>query len=105
MARKYTNESYLSASIDNAHDESQEYNITKVKIPYFFKVTVLEMGAIGVFTRGENKGKPIMSTQDYQPCKKPFPKEWNIVSYEPVEIIFQNKCLTCHKEGRPRISL
>jgi len=40
---------------------------------------------------------------DVQPIKKPFPKEWDITEYEPVEITFLNKCLKCGKEGRPRI--
>jgi len=101
VARKYTNESYLSVSIDNQHDKQQEHNISKVKIPYFFKVSVQDK--IGEYTSGKNKGNPIMGTQDFQPIKEPFPKEWDIVKYEPVEIVFLNKCPKCGKEGRPRI--
>jgi len=102
VARKYTNESFQSQSIDNLpHDNSKVYEITKVKIPYFFKVAVRDK--IGEYTSGKNKGKPITATQDVQPVKKPFPKEWDILEYEPVEITFLNKCLKCGKEGRPRI--
>lgn len=104
MARKYTNESFLSQSIDNLpHDNNKIYKITKVKIPYFFKVAIQEK--IGEYTSGKNKGKPIIGTRDVQAIKKPFPKEWDIAEYEPMEIIFRNKCLKCHKEGRPRIYL
>ena len=102
MARKYTNESFLSQSIDNLpHDNSKIYEITKVKIPYFFKVTIRVTA--GIYTSGKNKGKTIYATTDYQPCKKPFPKEWDIAEYKPIEIQFLNKCPKCSKEGRPRI--
>ena len=98
VARKYTNESFLSQSIDNLpHDNSKIYEFTKVKIPYFFKVAVQDK--IGEY----NDGKPIYGTQDVI-SKEPFPKEWDIVEYEPVEIQFLNKCPKCHKEGRPRIN-
>jgi len=101
VARKYTNESYLSVSMDNQHSENREHNISKVKVPYFFKVTVRDK--IGEYTSGKNKGKPIYGEQDIQPMKEPFPKEWDIVKADPVEIIFLNKCPKCDKEGRPRI--
>jgi len=103
VARKYTNESFLSQSIDNLpHDNSKIYEFTKVKIPYFFNVSVQDK--IGEYTSGKNKGKSIMGTQDVQSIKEPFPKEWDIVKYEPVEIMFLNKCPKCSKEGRPRIN-
>ena len=101
VARKYRNESYLSVSVDTLHTESQEHAITKVKIPYFFVITVQDK--IGEYTSGKNKGKPIMGTQDLQPIKEPFPKEWDIVKTKPVEITFLNECLKCGKEGRPRM--
>jgi len=100
VARKYTNESFLSKSIDNLpHDNSKIYEFTEVKIPYFFKVTVRQ--TIGLNING--KDKIIPATTDIQPCKKPFPKEWDIAEYKPIEIQFLNKCPKCHKEGRPRI--
>jgi hypothetical protein len=103
VGRKYTNESYLSVSIELSKDNSkkqQEHNITKVKIPYFFTVSVWEK--IGEYTNGEKKGKPIMATQDFI-SKEPFPKEWVIAETKPVEVIFTNECPKCKKEGRPRI--
>jgi len=101
VARKYRNESYQTASIDTLHSESQEHNITKVKIPYFFIVSIRDK--IGKYTSGKNKGKPIYGTQEMM-SKEPFPKEWDIEKYEPVEIKFFNKCPKCGKEGRPRIN-
>ena len=101
MARKYRNESYLSVSIDNQHDKQREHNISKVKIPYFFKVSV--QNKIGEYTSGKKSGKPIYGTED-RISKEPFPKEWDIVKNEPVEITFLNKCPKCGKEGRPRVN-
>jgi len=101
VARKYRNESYLSVSIDNQHDKQREHRVTKVKIPYFFIVSVQDK--IGVYTKGGNNGKPIMGTTDLQPIKEPFPKEWDIVKTKPVELTFWNKCPKCGKEGRPRM--
>jgi len=100
MARKYRNESYLSVSIDNQHDKSREHYISKVKVPYFFTVSIWEK--IGEYTSGKKSGKPIMATRDFI-SKKPFPKEWDIAETKPVEIPFLNKCLKCGKEGRPRV--
>jgi len=100
VARKYTNESFQTVSVDNQHDKQQEHQITKVKIPYFFTVSIQDK--IGEYTSGKNKGKPIYGTQDVI-SKEPFPKEWDIVEVNPVEITFLNKCPKCHKEGRPRI--
>jgi len=100
MARKYRNESYLSVSIDNQHDKSREHSVSKVKIPYFFEVSVHDK--IGEYTSGKKSGKPIMATRDFI-SKKPFPKEWDIAETKPVEIKFLNKCLKCDKEGRPRM--
>ena len=98
VARKYRNESFLAQSIDNLpHDNSKIYKFTKVKIPYFFTVSVWEK--IGEY----NDGRPIMATRDFI-SKKPFPKEWDIAKYDPVETQFLNKCPKCHKEGRPRIN-
>jgi len=102
VARKYRNESFQTASIDTLHSESQEHNVTKVKIPYFFIVSILDK--IGKYTGGKNKGKPIYCTQEIM-SKEPFPKEWDIAEYKPIEIKFLNKCPKCHKEGRPRIYL
>jgi len=96
MARKYRNESYLSVSIDNQHDKQREHNISKVKVPYFFKVTIREN------INADKKGKPIWGDYDII-SKEPFPKELNIVNSKPVEITFLNKCPKCDKEGRPRV--
>lgn len=97
VARKYKNESYLSVSVDNKHDKQREHNVTKVKIPYFFTVSIWEK-------IGEDKdGKPITATRDVI-SKKPFPKEWDIAETKPVEITFLNKCPKCSKEGRPRVN-
>jgi len=96
VARKYRNESYLSVSVDNQHSESREHSVSKVKIPYFFTVSVWEK--IGEY----NDGKPIMATRDFI-SKKPFPKEWDIKEYKPVELTFWNKCHKCKKEGKPRV--
>ena len=101
VARKYTNESFLSQSIDNLpHDNNKIYEFTKVKIPYFYIVSV--RGTIGLTINGKAETHP--TTTDIEPCKKPFPKEWDIAEYKPIEIKFLNKCPKCHKEGRPRIN-
>ena len=97
MARKYTNESYLSTSIDTLHEGQQEHNITKVKVPYFFTVSIRDK--IGYY----KNGKPIYATQDVV-SKEPFPKEWDIAQTKPVEITFLNKCPKCDKEGTPRVN-
>ena len=96
MARKYRNESYLSVSADNQHDKQREHNISKVKVPYFFKVTIRDK--IGE----HNDGKPIYGEADII-SKEPFPKELDIVETEPMTITFLNKCPKCNKEGRPRV--
>lgn len=97
VARKPKNESYLSVSVDTLHSEPQEHQITKVKVPYFFTVSV--QTKIGEY----KNGKPIYGTDD-RISKEPFPKEWDIVKSTPVEIIFRNDCPKCGKEGRPRIN-
>jgi hypothetical protein len=96
VARKYRNESYLSSSVSTIHNKQQDHNISKVKIPYFFTVSIRDK--IGY----HKNGKPINATQDII-SKKPFPKEWDIAKTVPVEIIFLNKCPKCDKEGRPRV--
>lgn len=96
MGRKYRNESYLSSSVSTIHNKQQDHNISKVKIPYFFTVSIQDK--IG----HHKNGKPIYATQDII-SKKPFPKEWDIVKIVPVEIIFLNKCPKCGKDGRPRV--
>lgn len=104
VARKYKNESYLSTSINLSNDDSeeqQEHNVTKVKVPYFFTVSIRDK--IGEHTSGKNKGKPIYATKDII-SKEPFPKEWDITKTKPVEITFQNECPKCEKEGRPRVN-
>ena len=101
VARKYTNESFLSESIDNLpHDNNKIYEFTKVKIPYFYIVSV--RGTIRLTINGKAETHP--TTTDFEPIKKPFPKEWDIAEYKPIEIRFLNKCPKCHKEGRPRIN-
>lgn len=104
MARKYKNESYISTSINLSNDnseEQQEHSVTKVKVPYFFIVSIRDK--IGEYTSGENKGKPIYATKDII-SKEPFPEEWDIVKTKPVEITFKNECPKCEKEGRPRVN-
>ena len=83
MARKYKNESYLSTSVNLSNDDSeeqQEHNVTKVKVPYFFTVSIRDK--IGEHTSGKNKGKPIYATKDII-SKEPFPEEWDIVKTKP----------------------
>ena len=94
------NESYLSVSLNNQYSENREHNISKVKVPYFFIVSIRDK--IGKYTSGKMKGKPIYGTQEII-SKEPFPKEWDIEKIEPVRITFLNKCPKCDKEGRPRV--
>ena len=104
MARKYVNESYLSSSIALTPDNSGkqvDHNITKVKLPFYFTVTIRENIA------QDKDGPPHYATYDVI-RKKPFygllKDEPNIVKEKPVEIPFTNKCPKCGKEGRPRIN-
>ena len=97
VARKYVNESYLSSSIALTPDNSGkqiDQNETKVKMPYFFLVSIQDQ--IGV----HDDGTPHYATVDVI-SKEPFPKEWVIQSCSPVEIPFTNKCGKCGKDGRP----
>ena len=99
VARKYRNESIVAYNSDGQLEKSREHDITKVKIPYFFRVTVRT--SVGLTING--KYDVHSATTDYQPVKEPFPKEWDIVEVNPVEITFLNKCPKCGKAGRPRI--
>jgi hypothetical protein len=98
--RKNENETFLSSSIDTAHDTQQDHNVTKVKIPNFFKVTIREN--IGMHTSGEKKGTPVTGDTD-RISKEPFPKEWNIVKIESLTLTFTNKCPICEQQGIPRL--
>ena len=95
--RKNENESFLSSSIDNAHGMPQQDRcVTKVKVPYFFTVSV--QVKVGM----DNDGKPLYATTDHI-AKEPFPKEWVIESHTPVTLQFTNKCPKCDNTGTPRI--
>ena len=103
MARKSRNDSYLSSFIKLTQDNSgiqEDHNITKVKIPYFFTVSIQVKA--GIYTSGKDKGKPIYATQDII-SKEPFPKEWIIQNCVPVTLQFTNKCPKCENIGTPRI--
>ena len=99
MGRKYENESIVAYNSHGQLEKSREHDITELKIPYFFKVTVRT--SIGLTIDGKYDVHP--ATTDYQPIKKPFPKEWDIAKYEPVKLKIQNLCAKCEKEGRPRM--
>ena len=103
VARKYRNESYKSSFITLTLDNSGkqiDQNETKVKIPFYFTVTIRENIA------QDKDGPPHYATYEII-RKKPFygllKDEPNIVEEKPVEIPFTNKCGKCGKEGRPRI--
>jgi len=103
VARKYRNESYKSSFITLTLDNSGkqiDQNETKVKIPFYFTVTIRENIA------QDKDGPPHYATYEII-RKKPFygllKEESNIVEEKPVEIPFTNKCGKCGKEGRPRI--
>jgi len=107
VARKYGNPSYKSSfielSVDNSKEQVDQY-ITKVKMPFYFKVTIRE-------NIGQNKDpkNPIYGTYDII-RKKPFYGDLkeesldNIVEIKPHELVFTNTCPHCGKEGRPRIN-
>ena len=100
-SRKKRNETFLSSSIDNAHDMPQQDRcVTKVKVPYFFTVSIQVKA--GIYTSGKDKGKPIYATQDII-SKEPFPEEWIIEKCVPVTLQFTNKCPKCANTGTPRI--
>ena len=92
------NETFLSSSIDNAHGMPQQDRcVTKVKVPYFFKVSIQEnIGA------DHDPNNPIYATRE-QISKEPFPKDWIIESCTPATIQFTNKCPKCDNIGTPRI--
>ena len=100
-SKKKRNKTFLSSSIDNAHDMPQQDRcVTKVKVPYFFTVSIQVKA--GIYTSGKDKGKPIYATQDII-SKEPFPKEWIIQNCVPVTLQFTNKCPKCENIGTPRI--
>ncbi|PBO86116.1 MAG: hypothetical protein COA77_00885 [Thaumarchaeota archaeon] len=95
------NETFLSSSIDNAHDMPQQDRcVPRVKVPYFFTVSIQVKA--GIYTSGKDKGKPIYATQDII-SKEPFPEEWIIEKFVPVTLQFTNKCPKCANTGTPRI--
>ena len=98
VARKYVNESYLSSSIAADLERQIDQNLTKVQIPYYYRVSVRVYA--GVYTSGPDEGKPIYATQDII-SKEPFPKEWDITETKPVTITLTNNCGKCGKDGRP----
>jgi hypothetical protein len=92
------NKTFSTSSIDNAHGMPQQDRcVTRVKIPYFFRVSIREN--IGVDQDPKN---PIMATRE-EISKKPFPKEWDIESSTEATIQFTNKCPKCANTGSPRI--
>jgi len=97
-SKKKRNETFLSSSIDNAHGMPQQDRcVTKVKVPYFFKVSIQEnIGA------DHDPNNPIYATRE-QISKEPFPKDWVIESCTPATIQFTNKCPKCGNMGTPRI--
>jgi disulfide oxidoreductase YuzD len=105
VARKYGNESYKSSfielSVDNSEEQVDQY-VTKVKMPFYFKVTIREN------ISQDKDGTPHYTTYDII-RKKPFYGDLkeesidNIVEIKRVEIVFTNTCPQCGKEGRPRI--
>ena len=99
--RKNENETFLSSSIDNANDEQQDHNVTNMKIPNFFNVTIRTN--IGMHTSGEKKGTPVTGDTDII-SKEPFPKEWDIVDVKSLTLRFTNECPKCGKQGNPRIN-
>ena len=99
--RKNENETFVSSSIDNAHDTQQDHIVTKVKVPYFFNVTIRVN--IGMHTSGEKKGQPVTATREIIE-KEPFPEEWDIVEKKPLTLMFTNKCPKCGEDGNPRIN-
>ena len=100
-SKKKRNETFLSSSIDNAHDMPQQDRcVTKVKIPYFYTVSI--QVTAGIYSSGKDKGKPIYATQDII-SKEPFPKEWIVESCVPVTLQFTNKCPKCNNIGTPSI--
>ena len=107
VARKNRNDSYLSSFIELTSDNSgiqEDHNITKVKIPFYFTVTVRENIA------QDKDGPPHYAT--YEIIRKKFPpfsfyrelrEEPNVVGWTatPFTLTFTNKCPKCHTLGRP----
>ena len=106
VARKYVNESYKSSfielSVDNSKEQVDQY-VTKVKLPFYVRVTIRENIA------QDKGGTPHYATYEII-RKKPFYGDLkeesldNIVEIKPVELVFTNTCPQCGKEGRPRIN-
>ena len=92
------NKTFSTSSIDNAHGMPQQDRcVTRVKIPYFFRVSIREN--IGVDQDPKN---PIMATRE-EISQEPFPKEWDVESSTKATIQFTNKCPVCLTTGSPRI--
>ena len=106
VARKYVNESYKSSfielSVDNSKEQVDQY-VTKVKLPFYVRVTIRENIA------QDKGGTPHYATYEII-RKKPFYGDLkeesldNIVEIKPHELVFTNTCPHCGKEGRPRIN-
>ena len=80
---------------------NDEYNVTKVKVPNFFNVTI--QVNIGTHTSGKDKGKSVTATKEII-SKEPFSKELDIVETRPVTLMLINKCPKCDQQGIPRIN-
>ena len=110
--RPRKNESFISASIDNYHEGSEEYQVSKVKLPNYNKVIYK------VKCSKDNNGKNLFAEEEthcnnFQHTKEEVTKDiekrsflgvnYKVIRFEPMEIPIKDECPTCHKIGIPKI--
>jgi hypothetical protein len=112
VGRPRKNESFISSSIDSCHEGSEEYQVSKVKIPNYNKVIYT------VKCSEDNNGKNLFAEAEtycnnFQHTKEEVTKDiekqsflgvnYKVVRFEPIEIPIKDECPTCHKIGIPKI--
>jgi len=110
--RPRKNESFIYASIDSYHEGSEEYQVSKVKLPNYNKVIYQ------VKCSEDNNGKNLFAEAEtycnnFQHTKEEITKEiekrsflgvnYKVIRFEPMEIPIKDECPTCHKIGIPKI--
>lgn len=107
MVRTYTNESYLSVSIDNSGNKNQSDYVSKVKVPNYNEVIIKEN------INADKNGKPhyaetsIGICNNFQHTKEEVTEDlkkngYEVIRFDPVKIQVQDKCPNCGLVGRPK---
>ncbi len=110
--RPRKNESNLCISIDNKHEGSETYQVSKVKLPFYNKVIYK------VKCSEDNDGNNLYAEAEtycnnFQHTKEEITKviekqsflgvNYKVVRFEPMEIRMKDECPNCHQLGIPKI--